>query len=195
MFLSAPDRSAATEAVHAASAASQGFTMNLTKVWAWRPDVFEGFAALRAMLTDGSALSKRDLAVLVAATAAELGDAYCALAWGEQLAGVAGGAVASAVILGEGAEGLTERDGVLAAWARRVVADPNGTARADVEALRAAGLGDREIVEATVFIAFRLAFSTVNDALGAVADRELVARVPAQVRGAVAFGRLPADLV
>ena len=52
-------------------------------------------------------------------------------------------------------------------------------------------LDDREIFEATVFIAFRLAFSTVNDALGAAPDAQLAAAVPEIVRAAVTYGRAP----
>ena len=52
-----------------------------------------------------------------------------------------------------------------------------------------AGLADREIFEATAYVAFRLAFSTVNDALGAQPDEELVAEAPPEVRAAVTYGR------
>jgi hypothetical protein len=61
-----------------------------------------------------------------------------------------------------------------------------------VKGLRDAGLGDREIFEATTFIALRLAFSTVNDALGAAPDRQLSDAAPDPVRTAVAGGRPPA---
>jgi alkylhydroperoxidase family enzyme len=74
-------------------------------------------------------------------------------------------------------------------WSRQVVDDPNATTEADVERLRQAGLGDREIFEATTWIALRLAFSTINDALGARPDQELAGRVPPLVREAVTFGR------
>jgi alkylhydroperoxidase family enzyme len=77
----------------------------------------------------------------------------------------------------------------LAGWARKVVADPNGTSAKDLEALRAAGLTEREVFEATVFVAFRLAFSTVNDALGVRPDSELAEAVPKEVSAAVTFGR------
>jgi hypothetical protein len=58
-------------------------------------------------------------------------------------------------------------------------------------ALRSAGLDDRTIFEATAFIAFRLAFSTVNDALGANPDWQLVGTAPPEVRSAVTYGRPP----
>ena len=52
---------------------------------------------------------------------------------------------------------------------------------------------DREIFESTVFIAFRLAFSTVSDALGINPDWQLAAQVPHQVLAAVDFGRKVTD--
>jgi hypothetical protein len=58
-----------------------------------------------------------------------------------------------------------------------------------MRALREVGPGEREIFEATLFIAFRLAFSTVNDALGARPDRQLAEQAPAELRAAVDCGR------
>jgi uncharacterized peroxidase-related enzyme len=189
MFIAAPEDCADTARLYKSSADSQGFVMNLTRAWAWRPDVFEGFAALRSQLTTMSSLSKREQAVIVCATAASLGDSYCSLAWGKTLAGEAGAAAAAAVIGGASSSALSARDQALAQWARQVVADANGTTAQDVDALRAAGLSEKEILEATVFIAFRLAFSTVNDALGVTPDSELAASAPKEVSAAVTFGR------
>ncbi len=73
---------------------------------------------------------------------------------------------------------LSERETALADWSRRVVADPNATTEADTQRLRDVGLNDREIFEATTLIAFRLAFSTVNDALGARPDAQLAEKAP-----------------
>ena len=193
MFIAAPEDSAETARVYQASADSQGFVMNLTRAWAWRPELFDGFGALRNELTSRSSLSKREVATLVCATAAELGDSYCALAWGRTLATEAGAGVAASVIEGAAADGMTERERALAQWARKVVADPNATEAGDIDALREAGLGDREVFEATLVVAFRQAFSTVNDALGVQPDRQLREQVPAEVRAAVTFGRAAAD--
>lgn len=193
MFIASPEDTVETAKVYKSSAASQGFVMNLTRAWAWRPEVFEGFAALRNQLTDQSTLSKRELAVLVCAAASELGDSYCSLAWGGTLAKEAGATTAAAVISNASGGALTERDRALAAWARKVVANPNATTTADVDALRGAGLSEREIFEATTFVAFRQAFSTVNDALGINPDRQLAVQAPAEVRAAVTFGRAAAD--
>ncbi|HSV50668.1 MAG TPA: hypothetical protein VLJ57_01025, partial [Burkholderiaceae bacterium] len=58
-----------------------------------------------------------------------------------------------------------------------------------VDTLRAAGLSDQEIFEATVFVAFRMAFSTVNDALGVEPDAQVAEAAPPEVREAVTYGR------
>ena len=193
MFISAPDDSVDTAKVYESSAKSQGFVMNLTRAWAWRPEVFDGFAELRNQLTGDSSLSKRELAVIVCATAGKLGDSYCSLAWGRTLAKEADAVTAAAVIADRPADRLSERERALAHWARKVVADPNATTASDVDALRKAGFDDREVFEATLFIAFRQAFSTVNDALGVQPDRRLSELVPPEVRAAVDYGRPVAD--
>jgi uncharacterized peroxidase-related enzyme len=191
-WLGAPPASAATEAAYDADRDSDGYVWNVTRLWAWRPDLYEAFAALRTKLMSDSALTDRDWAVLVTSTAAQLGDSYCVLAWGAKLARLSDGETAAQVVAGASAPGLSEREAALSAWARQLVRDPNATTEGDVGRLRAVGLGEREILEATAFIAFRLAFSTVNDALGAAPDKQLADAAPAPVRAALSFGRAPA---
>jgi uncharacterized peroxidase-related enzyme len=172
--------------------ADNGYVMNLERAWAWRPDVAQAFVALRKQLTDASSLTRREIAVLVCASARARGDSYCALAWGSRLARLADSSLAADVLRGIDAAALTRREAALRRWAEHVVRDPNSTGAENVDALRAAGLDDREILEATVFVALRLAFSTVNDALGAPPDAELVAAAPPDVRAAITYGRIPA---
>jgi uncharacterized peroxidase-related enzyme len=188
-FLGDAPATEASEATFAADRDADGYVGNHTRLWAWRPDLRSDFYALRAGVMSTSTLTDRDFAVLVTATASQLGDSYCSLAWGEKLAAATDAVTAAAVIAGDQAAGLSERERALAEWARQLVRDPNATSLADVEKLRGVGLDEREIFEATAFVAFRLAFSTINDALGAVPDEELRERVPGAVRAAVNFGR------
>ena len=51
-----------------------------------------------------------------------------------------------------------------------MAADPNATTPADIQELRDCGLDDGQIFAITAFVAFRIAFSTVNDSLGAQPD-------------------------
>ena len=89
MFLHAPADTEATARLYQADLDDRGFVMNLSRLWAWRPEVFEAFVALRMQLMKSSSLSAREFAVLVCAAAGELGDAYGALAWGQKRAAAA----------------------------------------------------------------------------------------------------------
>lgn len=189
MFLQTPADSEGASRLFKKDIENRGHVMNLSRAWAWRPDVSEAFLGLRTLLTSKSTLSQRELAVLVCAAASTLGDSYCSLAWGKMLAAATDPATAAAVLQASDGADLTEREHALAQWARQVAKDPNGTRAEDVDALRAAGLSDQEIFEATTFVALRLAFSTVNDALGVSPDSQVAQAAPPEVRGAVTFGR------
>jgi uncharacterized peroxidase-related enzyme len=190
MFLREAPETSDVRAAHDAERASEGYVSNHTRLWSWRIDLDEEFRRLRNGIMSSSALTERDFAVLVTSTASELGDSYCSLAWGPRLASLSD-EESAARVLGGSAEGLPEREAALADWARRIVRDPNATTEREVERLREAGLDEREIFEATAFVAIRLAFSTVNDALGAVPDAELMEAAPAAVLAAVTYGRQP----
>jgi len=189
MFLQVPPDDPATAALYRCDLESDGYVMNLTRLWAWRPDVCDAFVGARQKLLASSSLSVRERAVIVCASVATLGDSYCSLAWGKRLADAADAETAAAVLRASGDGMLNAREKALAEWSRKVVRSPNATTPADVEGLRAAGLSEREIFEATALVAFRVAFSTVNDALGARPDRQLAEAAPAAVRAAVSFGR------
>ena len=115
MFIHSPADSVETSKVYKSSADTNGFVMNFIKAWAWRPDVFSSFATLRNQLTEHSTLSKRELAVLVCATASTLGDSYCSLAWGRTLSQQADATTAAGVINNSVDGALSERERVLAA--------------------------------------------------------------------------------
>ena len=125
---------------------------------------------------------------MVVAAASAFGDGYCSLAWGSKLAGVAGDVAAGQVLRGDD-DWLEPAERALAGWARTVAVDPNATEARDVQPLRDAGYDDAQILAITVFVALRLAFAIVNDALGARPDAELLATVPASVCHAVTYGR------
>lgn len=189
MFLQVPPDDPATAALYRCDLESDGYVMNLTRLWAWRPDVCDAFVGARQKLLASSSLSARERAVIVCASVATLGDSYCSLAWGKRLADAADAETAAAVLRAGGEAKLDAREKALAEWARKVVRSPNATTAADVQGLRAAGLSEREIFEATALVAFRVAFSTVNDALGARPDRQLAEAAPPAVRAAVSYGR------
>jgi len=168
-----------------------GYVMNGSRVWAHLPAEVDALFALMGRAKSIASLSMRQRAILVTATASTMGDSYCSLAWGQKLSTAADPDLAASVLAGTDAD-LTPAETALAAWARRVASDPNATTDSDLDALRDAGYDDPQILAITLFISLRIAFSTVNDALGALPDRELHDAVPPQVRDVVTWGR-PAE--
>jgi alkylhydroperoxidase family enzyme len=191
-FLSAAPPSPEAQRLFDEDLDEMGFVMNASRLWAhapsWNAAIFDllGEAAATARLTP------RQKAVLVCSTAATLGDSYCSLVHGGRLAAEAGQDLAAAVLRGDDSP-LSADERALAGWARAVVDHASETTEADVEALRRAGFEESQIFAVTTFVALRLAFATVNDALGARPDGELVGRTPPAVLEAVAFGRPFAD--
>ena len=190
-FLPDPEPDEAVEASYAEDREELGYVMNASRLWGWDTQAWEALFGVIGRATELGELSFRQRGILVAATAASIGDSYCSMAWGNKLATKAGAQVAADVLLGLDT-GLTDPERALATWARKVAGDPNGTTPDDVQALRDAGFTDRQVFAITVFVAARQAFSTVNDALGASPDAELVASLPEEVREAVTYGRPPA---
>lgn len=187
-FLAAAPLTRAARMLFAEDEADPGYVMNATRLWAYRPDLLEDLFALMGRAIATHDISARRRSIIVAACAASHGDSYCSLAWGEKLARRAGAEVAGAVLSGRD-EGLTPDERALAGWARKVAGDPNATTAEDLAELREAGFSDSQIFAITVFIALRIGFSTVNDALGARPDAQLLSAAPPEVLAAVTFGR------
>jgi alkylhydroperoxidase family enzyme len=183
-FLTPPEETAAVRALYAEDLADNGYVMNASRVWGHSPGLQERLFSLLAEAASVAGLTFRQKGVLVAATAAAREDSYCSLAWGCRLAGEAGDDVAAAVLRGDDAA-LDPAERALAGWARRVARDPNGTGPDDVRALRDAGFDDAQILALTVYAAGRVAFSTVNGALGAHPDVQYRETAPHAVRDAV----------
>ena len=194
MLLSDPPVDDVVRAMYDEDLANDGYISNHTRAWAHRPDVCQGFRDLRVQLGQRMTLSEAEFAVVIAATVAEASDPYCSLAWGKNLSGATNAQVAADVLRGQSPADLSERESALTAWTRSVVRTPSATTHQDVERLTAAGFSDRDIAEVTMLIAFRIAFSTVNAALGAAPDRQLAERVPGPVRDAVDYGRPVSDV-
>jgi uncharacterized peroxidase-related enzyme len=168
--------------------AELGYAMNVSRLWAYQPATITGLFDLLRQANSVGGLSPRQRSILVAACASAFGDSYCSLAWGAKLAEASDAATAAAVLRGND-DGLSTSERVMASWARQVARDPNATSAADVQALRDAGFTDAQTFTITVFVALRLAFSTVNDALGVRPDAALRATTPRAVLDAVTFGR------
>ena len=187
-FLAAPRHTPEIQHLFDDDLRAVGYVTNVSRLWAYMPTTLEGLSDLMGQATLAGSLTLRQRAVLVTAAASTLGDSYCSLAWGKKLAAETGPDVAGAVIRGADEE-LDPSERALAQWARCVATDPNAIEARDVQSLRDAGFDEAQIFAITTFVALRLAFSIVNDTLGAGPDAQLGASTPAPVLSAVTFGR------
>ena len=187
-FLGDPPASPQVQALYDEDLADGGYVSNGSRLWAHQPGTMKRLFELMSQAFTPSGLTFRQRGILVTAAASTLGDSYCSLAWGGKLGQASDAAMAAGVLTGSDA-GLTDQEKAMAAWARKVARDPNATTPADIQALRDGGLDDGQIFAITAFVALRLAFATVNDALGAQPDAQLAASLPAEVRAAVTYGR------
>jgi uncharacterized peroxidase-related enzyme len=187
-FLEEPPVSGPVQALYDEDLADDGYVSNVSRLWAHQPETLRRLFEIMSEAFTPSGLAFRQRGILVTAAASALGDSYCSLAWGGKLGKESDAAVAAGVLSGSDA-GLTGQEKAMAAWARKVATDPNATTPAEIQALRDAGLDDGQIFAVTAFVALRLAFATVNDALGAQPDAQLARSLPPQVREAVTYGR------
>lgn len=193
MFLTEPEPSEARDAMYESDIDGDGYVNNFTKAWAWMPEARAALFDLIGDTADAAGLTFRDKGVLVTTAASTLGDSYCSMAWGRRLAAASDDVTAAAVVMGDDSDALTDRERVMAAWARRLARDPNATTPEDVAALRSVGFDDQQIFAMTAYIAMRIAFATVNDAVGAGPDLKLFEKLPGALASAITYGRPASD--
>jgi uncharacterized peroxidase-related enzyme len=187
-FLHEPPMSEEAQGLYDEDLADDGYVWNGTRLWAHQPDTLNRLFELMSQALAPSGLGFRQRGILVIAMASTLGDSYCSLAWSGKLSKKSGTGVALDVLNGSDA-GLTGQEKAITGWARKVIRNPNATTAADIQALRDCGLDDGQIFAITAFVALRLAYATINDALGAQPDPQLLQSLPPLVRDAVTFGR------
>ena len=187
-FLEEPPNSPQAQVLYQQDLEETGYVWNVSRLWAYQPDTVDRLFELMTQAFKPSGLGFRQRGILVTAAASTLGDSYCSLAWGGKLSAATDPTLAAGVLNGTDT-GLSDQEKAIASWARKIVEDPNATTRADVQELREAGLADSQIFAVTAFVALRLAFSTINDALGATPDAQLVDSLPPAVTQSVTYGR------
>ena len=187
-FLAAQAPDADAQRLFDDDVAELGYVMNVSRLWAYQPATLNHLFDLMGETYATEVSTFRQRGILVTACASTLGDAYCSLAWGTKLAasptreqpqGSSG-----ALMIASVPKSRRWRSGLARSCATRI-----DIGAADVQALRDAGYSDAQIFGMTVYIALRLAFSTINDALGARPDSAFRSSAPKAVLDAVDYGR------
>lgn len=160
-----------------------GFIANATKLWMHDAAASDELFSLISSVAEAAGLSPAERGVATIVAAALAGDSYCPLAWGHKLAALTSPEVAAAVLRGSD-DLLDDRGRAVAAWSRKVASEPRSATAADLDRLIEVGFDSAQILRLTLFVSLRIAFATVNGALGARPEQDYVDLVDDAVRAA-----------
>ena len=174
-------------ALFAADLAEDGYVANMTRLFARRPAVLEGWVQLVTAIRD--TMDRRRYELVTVAAARRLRSSYCMLAHGQVLAErFLEPSAVRVLALDHRSAGLDPVDVAIMDLAEKVVADATSVTREDVDRLRDLGLDDDEIFDVVAAAAVRCFFSKTLDALGVQPDSAYAGLEPG-LRDALVVGR------
>jgi uncharacterized peroxidase-related enzyme len=165
---------------------ADGYVANYSRAFSLRPDVMQGWLALKNAITSGMDARLYELATVAAATT--LRSSYCSLVHGQILADLYYSAEQVASMAGNDDSGVANADAAVLRLARKVAEEAEKITQEDIDELRDLGFSDVDIFNVIVAAAARCFFSKVLDATGTLADAELRG-MPEQLRSALTVGR------
>ena len=165
---------------------ANGYVANYSRAFSLRPDVMQGWLALKNAITSGMDARLYELATVAAATT--LRSSYCSLVHGQILADLYYSAEQVASMAGNDDSGVANADAAVLRLARKVAEEAEKITQEDIDELRDLGFSDVDIFNVIVAAAARCFFSKVLDATGTLADAELRG-MPEQLRSALTVGR------
>jgi len=164
-----------------------GYVPNYSRLFSLRPTVYVAWRRLIGAISSPMDPRRYELVTLAAARA--LRTSYCMLAHGTVLRDrFYPPEVVEAIARDERGVGLDPVDLAVMALAAKVARDATSVSREDVEALRALGLADADILDVVLAAAARSFFGKVLDALGAEPDPIYLELEPG-LRDALTVGR------
>ena len=183
------DASGEVRAMYDKDLAAHGYVANYTRAFSARPDVLQGWLALKDAITSGMDPRLYELATVAAATA--MRSSYCSLVHGNILATGYYPPEQVVSIAGDGDEtgaALDAADAAVVRFARKVAEEAEQITPEDVGELRRLGFSDADVFNVILAAAARCFFSKVLDATGTLPDAALH-DLPDQLRAALTVGR------
>jgi len=148
---------------------SLGYVPNHAKVFSLRPDVLEAWRAFQGSIRKNLRLRRYELITLAAAMALKC--RYCLLAHSAILIKSGVSIDQLRLILTNFKDAGLERDEIaMMEFAQKIIVNANEISQADIDALRALGHEDVEILDITLTATMRSFASKTFDALGAGPD-------------------------
>jgi uncharacterized peroxidase-related enzyme len=146
-----------------------GYLPNYTRLFSLHPEAYDAWRGLIAAIA--RPMDQRRYELVTVGAAGRLRSTYCTLAHGKILADkFFGPEQVRDIVVSPEASALDEVDTLVVGLAAKVADDATTVTKDDIERLRAAGLGDREIFDVVLAAAARSFFSKVLDATGTLAD-------------------------
>jgi len=186
---SVPPEEAAGEvkAMYDKDLAAQGYVANYTRAFSRRPEVLQGWLALKNAITSGMDPRLYELATVAAA--AVIRSSYCSLVHGQILAASYYPAdTVAGIAEDEAAKTLDAADAAVVRLARKVAEESEKVTQEDIDELRDLGFSDDDVFNIILTAAARCFFSKVLDATGTLPDAVLH-DMPDQLRSALTVGR------
>ncbi len=184
-----PGEEAADEvrAMYDQDLAAQGYVANFTRAFSSRPEVLQGWQALKNAITSGMDPRLYELVTVAAATA--IRSSYCSLVHGNILATSYYPAEKVVSIAGDDVgDALDAADAAVVRFARKVAEEAEKITQEDIDELRDLGLSEVDVFNVILAAAARCFFSKVLDATGTLPDAVLH-EIPDQLRSALTVGR------
>lgn len=167
--------------------AAQGYVANYTRAFSGRPEVLQGWLALKNAITSGMDPRLYELATVAAATA--IRSSYCSLVHGNILAtGYYPAEKVASIATDEAGDALDVADAAVVRFARKVALEGDKITQEDVDGLRDLGFSDADVFSVIVAAAARCFFSKVLDATGTLPGT-IRHEIPDQLRDALTVGR------
>ena len=167
--------------------AQRGYLPNYARAFAHRPAVYRAWKTLLGAVTENMDERRYELATLAAAR--RLRSSYCSLAHGKVLAErFLTEQDVEALAQSRPTDALDDLDRAVVELADKVAGDATSVTQADVDRLRAHGLGDAEIADVVLAAAIRCFYSKTHDALGVEPDAAFHGLSPS-LRDALTLGR------
>lgn len=175
--------------IYAAQKAQLGFVMSAAQCLTSREDLLPAYTDFVNTMRGGFTLSPRDWRIITLIAAREVRSTYCSMVYAKQLIADLGTKdMVLAVQRDFRNAGLAPRDIAMLSYAEKVARDATQVGQADIDALRAAGFTDANVLDIALCAAFRCFIGRFFDAVGAGPEATFLDDDPAW-RAAMTVGR------
>jgi uncharacterized peroxidase-related enzyme len=180
---------AKVQAMYDKQASAWGFVPNYAKVFCYRPEIMDLWAALQSGIK--KSMGKRRYEIVVFAAATALRSTLCSLAHGKALTEFFSADDVTMLAKDEAPQNMSTLELEIVRFAKRVARDASAVTQTDVDRLKECGATDAEIFDISAAAAARAFFTKLVESLGVAPEPSLL-QMDREFIEALAVGR-PSD--